>query len=156
MNDYTVEQVWAEALECWKAGEELFLAGDIAKEALEQQKLAMENDERLGLIREYLDRLLPENWEEMSLSERRQFIHGTEFGSSEGTMERDRVCAAEVWCELFCKDLASAKKFELEEIHGLMRQIDGWERYQGSKEGRLRFKLYGLQRAYVRTKNGNY
>ncbi len=156
MNDYTVQQVWAEALECWRAGEELFLTGDIAKEAIEQQKLAMESDERLGLIREYLDRLLPVNWEEMNLSDRRQFIHGTEFGTAEGSVKRDRVCVAEIWCELFCRDLASAKKFEIEEIHNLMRQIDGWERYQGNKEGRLRFKLYGSQRAYVRTQNGNY
>ncbi len=151
LNDYTVEQVWAEALETWKAGEELFLTGDVAREALEQQKLAMENDERLGLIKEYLDRLLPENWEDLSLGERRQFIHGTEFGTAEGTVERDRVCVAEIWGELFCKDLAMAKRFEIDEVHSLMQQIEGWERYQGNKGGKLRFRLYGMQRAYVKT-----
>ena len=151
LNDYTVWQVWAEALEAWKAGEELFLTGDVAREALEQQKLAMENDERLGLIKEYLDRLLPENWEEMSLSERRQFIHGTEFGTAEGTVERDRVCVAEIWSELFCKELAMAKRFEIDEIHSLMQQIDGWGKYSGNRDGKSKFRLYGVQRAYIKT-----
>lgn len=151
LNDYTVGQVWAEALETWKAGEELFLTGDVAREAIEQQKLAMESDERLGLIREYLDRLLPEDWEDMSLSERRQFMHGTEFGTAEGNIERDRVCVAEIWNELFCKDLAIAKRFEIDEIHSLMQQIEGWERYQGNKGGKMKFRLYGVQRAYIRT-----
>jgi len=150
MNEYTIEQVWAEALDCFKTGEDLFLTGEIAKEAIEQQKLAMENDERLGLIKEYLDRLLPESWEDMSLSERRQFIHGTEFGTVEGTVERDRVCVAEIWSELFCKDLATARSYEIDEVHGLIQQIEGWERYQGNKNGKMKFKLYGTQRAYIK------
>ena len=110
----------------------------------------MEADERLGLIREYLDRLLPEDWEEKSLSERRSFIHGSEFGTADGWDERDRVCVAEIWSELFCKDLVTAKRFEIDEIHGLMRQIDGWRRYQGNRDGKLRFRLYGMQRAYIK------
>ena len=108
LNRYTIDQIWAEAMECFKAGEQLFLSGDVAKEALEQQKLAMETDERLGLIREYLDRLLPDDWEEKSLSERRSFIHGSEFGDFRIFGTRS-VCVAEIWSELFCKDLVHAK-----------------------------------------------
>ena len=150
LNDYTVGQVWAEALEAWKAGEELFLTGDVAREALEQQKLAMENDERLGLIREFLDRLLPEDWEDRNLYDRRKFIHDDEFGAIDGTVERERVCVAERWSELFCRDLATAKRYEIDEIHSLIQQIEGWKRYQGNKDGKLRFRLYGMQRAYIK------
>ena len=153
LNDYTVGQIWAEAMEYYRAGELLYLTGAVAEEALEQQKLAMEADERVGLIKDYLELNLPEDWEEKSLSERRQFIHG-DFGSGVGWVERERVCVAEIWCELFRKDLADAKRFEIEELHSLMRQIDGWERWQGNRDGKLRFKLYGMQRAYIRKWDG--
>ena len=151
LNDYTVSQIWAEAVDAWKAGEKLFLEGEVAAEAQEQQKLAMESDERIGMIKEYLDRLLPEDWEKKSLSERRAFIHGDDFGQEAvGTMQRDRVCIAEIWCELFRKDLTTIKRFEIDEIHGLMRQIEAWEKYSGNKDGKMKFRLYGVQRAYTR------
>lgn len=152
LNDYTVGQVWVEALGAWKAGEELYLTGDLAKEAIEQQKLAMESDERLGLIQEFLEIPLPEDWEDRSLGDRRAYIHGTDFGKeAEGTVVRDRVCVAEIWSELFQRDMATAKRYEIDEIHGLMSQIEGWERHAGNKDGKLKFPLYGVQRAYVRT-----
>ncbi len=152
MDDYTVQQVWAEALDAWKSGEKLYLEGKVAIEAQEQQKLAMEVDERLGLIKEYLERPLPENWEEMSLSDRRAFLHGDDFGQpATGTVRRDRVCVSEIWCELFRKELATIKRHEIDEFHGLMRQVDGWEKYAGNADGKMKFGLYGVQRAYIRT-----
>lgn len=145
----TINQVWAEAVDAWRAGEKLYLEGEAAAEAYEQQKLAMEADERVGLIKDYLDRLLPENWEEMSISERRTFIHGDDFGeAATGIMQRERVCVAEVWCELFRKDLMAMKRTDIDDLHGLMRQIDGWGKYTGNRDGKLRFKTYGMQRAY--------
>jgi hypothetical protein len=152
INSYTVSQVWAEALQAWKAGENLYLEGESAAEAYEQQKQAMESDERLGLVKEFLEMLLPEDWDERSLSERRAHIHGGDFGQAlAGTVRRDRVCVSEIWCELFGKDPATGKRFETDDIHGMLRQIDGWEKYSGTKDGKMRFRLYGVQRAYVRT-----
>lgn len=40
----------------------------------------MESDEREGLVRTYLEKLLPDDWHEMSLYERRNFLNGSEFG----------------------------------------------------------------------------
>lgn len=151
MDDYTISQVWAEAVDAWKAGEKLFLEGEAAAEAYEQQRLAMEADERVGMIREYLDRLLPENWEEMSLSERRAFVHNDDFGqAAAGTVHRDRVCIAEIWCELFRKELTNIKRIDIDDLHGLMRRIDEWGKHTGNQDGKMRFKLYGIQRAYTR------
>lgn len=152
MDDYTVNQVWAEAVDAWRAGEKLYLEGKVAIEAQEQQKLAMEADERLGLIKDFLERLLPEDWEELSISDRRAFIHGDDFGAvAAGTVPRDQVCVAEIWGELFRKDLMSIKRHEIDETHGLMRQVDGWEKYTGNRDGKMKFKLYGVQRTYIRT-----
>ena len=151
LDQETVNQIWAEALEIWKNGEPLYLEGEVAAEAIEQQKAAMEADERLGLIREYLDRLLPENWETRTVAERQAYFQGGDFGQeAEGTVRRDRVCVAEIWCECFGRDLAAIKRFDMDEIHGLIRQIDGWGRYTGNERGNLRFGPYGAQRAYTK------
>lgn len=149
----TVAQIWAEALQLWKVGEALYLDNqEAAIEAIEQQKLAMEADERLGMIKDYLDMLLPLDWDERTLSERIAYIHGGDFGQEEeGEVQRDKVCISEIWCELFRRDLALMKRHEADEIHGFMRQIDGWEKYTGNKNGKLRFGLYGIQRAYIRS-----
>ena len=150
LDPVTVDQVWAEALEGYKAGEPLYLEGAEAAEAIEQQKAAMEVDERLGVIKEYLDRLLPENWDNRTLAERRAYYQGGDFGQEEeGTIQRDRVCVSEIWCECFGRDLAAIKRFDMDEVHGLIRQIDGWERYAGNQGGKLKFGPYGVQRAYV-------
>ena len=41
-----VDQIWAEAIERYKAGEELFLKGSLEEEATSQQREALEVDER--------------------------------------------------------------------------------------------------------------
>ena len=52
------QQFWAEAKEIWKSGEKLYLEGDILEEAEEAQRGAMEADERVGMIEEYLNTCL--------------------------------------------------------------------------------------------------
>jgi predicted P-loop ATPase len=51
-----IEQVWAEALTLYNAGEELILKGAEAEVAVEKQQEALENDDREGLVREFLDK----------------------------------------------------------------------------------------------------
>ena len=56
-----VEQIWAEAIYLYDQGEKLYLEGDDAILASDEQADAMESDEREGLVRTYLDILLPED-----------------------------------------------------------------------------------------------
>lgn len=81
----------------------------------------METDAREGIVQEYLDRLLPEGWDKMDLFERRNFLDGSDFGSSalKGTVQRDRVCAMEIWCECFGKPRESLKKSDAYEIESI-------------------------------------
>lgn len=151
MTGYTIEQIWAEALKRFKDGEALFLSPALENEAIKQQNLALECDERLGMIENYLNKLLPVGWEDMELGNRRAWVHGTDFGDGpEGTVLRDRVCVSEIWCELFNKDLGSIKRHESDDLHGLIRQLPEWERFTGNPDGKMRFNLYGIQRAYVK------
>ena len=64
----------------YKRGEPLILDEQTEKLAKKLQREAMETDEREGMVREYLETLLPVNWNEMSLYERRNFLDGSEFG----------------------------------------------------------------------------
>ena len=65
-----VAQIWAETLVLYQKGEKLYLEGQDAEIAVAEQADALETDEREGLVREYLETLLPEKWAEMSLFER--------------------------------------------------------------------------------------
>lgn len=106
MTQETVDQIWAEALVLYKAGENLYLEGEAALEASEHQADAMESDDREGLVRTYLNRLLPSDWDSMSLYARREFLEL----STPGQVQRTKVCNMEVWAECFGKDPALLTK----------------------------------------------
>ncbi len=147
-----VLQIWAEAKSVYKGGERLYLEGDVAAMATSEQAEAMETDDREGLVRTYLDTLLPENWDSMSLYDRRNFLNGSEFGEERqaGTVRRMMVCNMEIWCECFGRESSALKKIDSYEISGIMRKIGGWGKYTDTKNGMSGFPLYGKQRAYVR------
>lgn len=146
-----VDQIWAEAVTRWNDGEELFLKSEIAEQAVVAQRSAMEGDDRDGLVADYLDALLPENWTEMDSYERRNFLYGSEFGDGKlkGTVRHDRVCLMEIWCECFGKPKESIKKVDSYELDGILYRIGGWKCYDGSKSGKMRISGYGVQKAYV-------
>ena len=146
MTAETVDQIWAEALALYKEGENLYLEGDAAQEASEHQADAMESDDREGLVRAYLNRLLPPDWDSMSLYARREFLEL----STPGQVQRTKVCNMEVWAECFGKDPALLTKKDSYEIASIMGRIDGWVRYTGSVNGTSLFPIYGKQRAYTR------
>ena len=143
-----VEMIWAEALHYYKKGETLHLPKELEPIAVQEQKEAMEQDEREGTIRDYLEMLLPENWESMTLFERRNFINGSEFEGSRkvGVKKRNRVCNMEIWCECFGKERGNLKRQDANEIVAIMSGIEGWKR----PEGKMRFSIYGVVKGYVR------
>lgn len=152
-----VSQVWAEALALYNAGEELILKGKEAEMALEMQQDALENDDREGLIRQYLETLLPDDWAKLSLSERRLYLAGDEFTTNTrpGTVKRMKVCNVEIWSECFGKDPASIKKQDSYELNAMMNKIEGWKRYDGNQSSKLSFGQYGSQIAFVRCEEEN-
>lgn len=152
MTKEEVQQIWAETLVLYKKGEKLYLEGDDVAWASTEQADAMETDEREGLVRTYLDTLLPEDWDEMSLYERRNFLSGSEFGGDGrvGSVERKLTCNMEIWCECFGKDASSMKIADSYAIGAIMRKIPGWDKYSGNKNGVVTFSIYGRQRAYER------
>ncbi|HEK9985574.1 TPA: hypothetical protein TVN94_000012 [Streptococcus equi subsp. zooepidemicus] len=144
-----VEQIWAEAVHFYNKDEKLYLEGDTAVLARSKQADAMESDEREGIVREYLDKLLPDNWDDMDLYERRHYLSdsGVSGIAKKGIVRRTTVCNMEIWCECFGKDPSVMKKIDSYELGGIMQKIDGWQ-----KSNSRRISLYGKQRIYERNK----
>ena len=107
----------------------------------------MEYDEREGLVREYLDRLLPDNWLSMSVYERREYIHSSDDPTlPEGKALREKISNIEIWCECFGKRQEDLKPADSYAIASIMERIEGWE-----KTGKLvTLPIYGRQRLYKR------
>ena len=150
----SVDQIWAEAIVRYKEGEELYLKGSVAAEAYIRQQEAMESDDREGIVEEFIERLLPADWNNMDLYQRRSFLSGSEFGGTPatGTMRREKLCIMEIWCECFGKDRNNIKRTDSYEIEAILKKIGGWERTTETKTGKTSFKLYGPQKTFVRHK----
>ncbi|WP_200886387.1 virulence-associated E family protein [Terrisporobacter othiniensis] len=149
-----VDQIWAEAIVRYKEKEELFLKGDVLMAANIAQTESIEYDDRQGLITDYLEKLLPPNWAEMDLYDRRAFLNDTNFTDSKfsavGSVKRYKVCIMEIWCECFNKERQDLKRMDSFVIEGILNRIGGWEKLSSNKSGKARYSLYGTQRTFVK------
>ena len=146
-----IDQIWAEALYYVNSGEKIYLDSDLDALAQEEQREAMQTDEREGLVREYLDKLLPEDWETMDLAERRGFLRGDAFtgGNREGTIRRNTVCALEIWCECLGRESGAIRRSDSNDIFSMLARI-GWKKAETNSLGMRRLPLYGPQRCFDR------
>jgi len=143
-----IDQVWAEAVEIYEAGEQLYLTEEMDKIAREMQELHTEESPKTGMIREFLEMPLPEDWKDMDLWQRREYV--VSGGDAMAINERDRVCIQEIWCECLGGDLKQLNWAVSKEIGDILRSMKGWRPYDKAG-GRLKFgSLYGQQRAFVR------
>ena len=138
------DQFWSEAKEIYESGEELYLEGSLLDIATDYQNEALEQDERVGIVEQYLNRLLPKNWHEMDLYKRRSFLNGDDFICEKGTIQRTEVSNAEIWCECFGKSQSDLKSSDSYQLAAIMKQIGGWERTSSIKKQ----PIYGRQKIY--------
>jgi hypothetical protein len=142
--DEEVDQLWAEAFTRWQLGEPLYLSGEIEKAALAEQESHRESDVKEGIVKEFLERPIPVDWEKRSLNERRLYWSG-EFGREPGeTKQRDRVCALEILCECLGYEIKWVKQIDTRSINDILKYTEGWE------EHRALFGPYNLQRGFKR------
>ncbi len=149
LTDNEVLQIWAEVLMYVKKGEKLYLDAKLEMLAKAEQREALESDEREGLVRDYLDTLLPDGWDAMDLYERRNYLNGSEFGGDHrvGKNRRTSVANMEIWCECLGKERANLKRLDSGEISSILARIGGWIR----SEKKERIPIYGSQWIYVPT-----
>lgn len=147
MDEDTVKQVWAEVMVYAKAGEKLYLSPELEDYAKEEQRAAMERDDREGLVQEYLDMLLPGNWDSMDVYKRRDYVRDADDPMRpDGSIRRMEVSNMEIWCECFGKAKEDMKPSDSYAISAIMERIAGW-----GKTGKAKIlPIYGRQRIYKR------
>ena len=144
LTDETIRQIWAEAVELYRAGEPLFLASGIENMAREVQESYEEENPRAGIVAAYLSKLLPTNWDEMDTYTRREWLASS---SGQGTVERTTVCTMEIWAEALGGNPEKIDRYAVKEIRDIMSGFAEW-----SHQGNLKITAhpYGRQRYYVR------
>ena len=147
LSEDIVAQIWAEVKEIAAKGERLYLDADLEEYAKQEQRDAMEQDEREGVVREYLDMLLPDTWDDMDIYRRRDYVRDREDPTRPaGVHQRERVSNIEIWCECFGKNKEDMKPSDSYALSAIMTKIGGWEKSGSS----VRLPIYGKQRVYVR------
>jgi predicted P-loop ATPase len=145
LTDSEIDNIWAEAVTMLRDGESLFLSKEADSMAKVEQKNHSSTDERSGIISEYLDIKLPENWDKKDVYQRRDFL-ADESLEKQGTILRDYVCVAEIWCECLGKEKTEMDRYKTREINEILRGLGDWEQSKSTKN----FKNYGKQKYYSR------
>lgn len=128
LTDDYVDQVWAEALHLYRAGEQLWLDDDQSALAAAARDAFTEEDAMAGQIGEFLELDIPGNWESMSPLDRREFFMNREDQDFKAVDPRrmDVVCSAQIWTECLGRNYGDHRRVDLLEINNSLSQQDGW------------------------------
>lgn len=144
LDEAVIRNIWGEAVTLYRAGEPLYLTQELETEARLIQETYEEENPRAGLIDEYLERLLPEGWDDLDIYTRRQWLDT----DAVGTVRRTHVCTMEIWAEALGGNPDKLDRYVGKEIRDIMAKLPRW-RNRGAK---LRTcKPYGRQRYFERT-----
>lgn len=140
------DQIWAEAVAAYMLGESVCLSKAANSEAVDAQESHSEINPKVGVITEFLERKIPSDWYSRDLAARRAYW-GMGAKDTEGLMERDRICAAEIWCECFLGDIKAMKRSDAMEINSILAAIPGWCKNTNAFDFRA---SYGRQRGFIK------
>lgn len=143
-----VPQIWAETLAMWRLGETLYLdSAELSTAAKAAQEEHAVYSAKEGIIREFLEREVPENWDKLDLDARRRYRSGQMTPEGVSFKKLDRVCAIEIWCEALGGDMKYFKRQDAAEINGILAHLEGWEKCKSN----IRFgAVYGAQKGFIR------
>ncbi len=140
-----VDQIWAEAVGYWRAGEPLYLTGEAERLAQQAQEEHRETYGWEGQIMDFLETKVPFSWDKMDISDRKMFLNGN-TKTDELLIPIDKVCIMEVWVECLGGDQRYMKPQDRAKIGNILARLQGWERIKST----ARFGPYGIQKGYKR------
>lgn len=141
--DLEVDQIWAEAIVKYKNGEALYLEGEAERQAKAQQEAHRETSAWEGPIREFVTSKVTKNWLQVKILTRKTFS----VTDVEELIERDRICAAEIWCECLGNEIKSMKISDSKMINDILEHLEFEDRTL--KKNRVYFgNEYGYQRGF--------
>lgn len=137
-----VDQLWAEAVVLWKNHEPLYFPPAIEALAKAEQDRHREDNAKEGLIREFLAKDVPENYDSMTLGTRRLWWSGNATGCV--PVPREKTCALEVWCECLGGEPRNMRRSDTIEINQILSGLPGWHRNKSAR----RYGYCGRQRGF--------
>ena len=147
------DQLWAEAMVRYRAGEKLWMDdAELMTEALAEQERYTQQDEWHGMVLDYLDTPIPDEWDEMTPDDRRDYVQGMDLRTDEQragyTRLRDAVSIAEIRYELLREDLtkgAGGNHESSRHLGRVMNVMPGWVLAKNPRK-----TAFGRQKVYVR------
>lgn len=116
----------------------------------ENELKEMIDDESSVLILDYLNTEIPINWQNLNLTERKNFLSNeTTSEINQKLAPRKVVCIAEIWCECLGKDKKDMNRYETRNLNAIMKNLSNWVAIKSTKN----FPFYGKQRYYERKKH---
>lgn len=146
LTDEYVEQVWAEAVAAYRAGEKLFLDDEESIVAKTHREEFLEEDVLYGIISEYVDRPVPMSWAEMSPEERAMWLGDP---LNRGEVLQDQVCSMQIWCEALGRRRGDHRRGDILDITKALHALPGWR----ALSGRRRIPGYGPNLVFERMDN---
>lgn len=151
LTDEYIDQVWAEAVALYRAGEKLWLSDDEGKLAAVEREPFTEEDALTGIIQEYVETKVPEEWDTISPTDRQLWLLNSSDGiAALGTKTITEVCSVQIWVEALGRRYGDHKRIDLLEINSALKQLPGWR----SLPGRRRIHGYGPQLVFQRIPDG--
>lgn len=138
------DQLWAEAVYRFKKHEPLYLETELENEAQKVQEKYTFRSPKEGIIFDYLEKKLPKDWDNKTSYERMNWM---ELEDGSGCVDRKKVCALELWCELFNGTKGNMHNADAREINGILERLPSWQKLPNPV--RIN-KEYGKQRAYIK------
>lgn len=147
LTDHYIGQVWAEAVHLYRQGELLFLDDAQSGVASLEREHFIEEDALAGMVQEFLETPVPEDWDAMSpdarLAWRQAFSDGIVAPGTGRIME---TCSAQLWVEALGKRFGDHRRSDLLDINTALKRVPGWS----PLSGRRRVTHYGPQQVFIR------
>lgn len=146
LDEMTVHQLWAEAFQYYRKGENIDLDPEIKDIAKKVQLQFTETDEQEGIIIDFLEMMFPTNWDIMKPSERRNYFLDYRDGKipkERGVISRKDVCIMEIWRECL-GNYEQPSRIESRRIKGILSKLG----YRPTIPATRRVKHYGVQKTY--------
>ena len=146
-----IDQLWAEAVTRYETGEPLYLD---TPELLEMHEAVVRAHKDIGptggMIEKFVSHKVSSDWydgEKWSIQARRAFWMGQVTGASKVELvPRTKICALDIWCELYNKPASDIKDGDKRRINNALSSLPGWTRTNGATN----FGPYGKMRGFVR------
>ena len=116
--------------------------------AEEVQNSHLEESPLTGDVLAFLDKKIPKNWDTLELTTRRMYMQNNCFDMNiPAEVHREKVCALEIWCELFNGERKDLTRQKSKEINDIIEKTGEWTR---AKSALYFDSMYGRQKGFVK------